>query len=160
LSPLITLLPYILSRKLHDGLADVAQAFEIAYDLGVDAESCSFMEATSDMHDPTLPLEGLSPVNSKALVARFDGGSLSSDSGLIALAEVEKRLRVAATLAACIDDPRRPEMVSRRLDEMIGFRMSKIAAGYEDADDASRLRTDPVFKMAGGRLPCDEDLAS
>ena len=37
----------------------------------------------------------LSPVNGKAIVARFDGGSLSSDSGLIALAEVEKRLRVA-----------------------------------------------------------------
>ena len=112
------------------------------------------------MNDPTLPLEGLSPVNGKAIVARFDGGSLSSDSGLIALAEVEKRLRVAATLAACIDDPRRPDMISHRLDEMIGFRMCMIAAGYEDANDASRLRTDPVFKMAGGRLPCDEDLAS
>jgi len=105
------------------------------------------------MHDPTLPLEGLSPVNGKAIVARFDGGSLSSDSGLIALAEVDKRLRVAATLAACIDDPRRPEMVSHRLDEMIGFRMRMIAAGYEDANDASRLRTDPLFKMAGADLP-------
>jgi len=98
------------------------------------------------MNDPTLPLEGLSPVNGKAIVARFDGGSLSSDSGLIALAEVDKRLRVAATLAACIDDPRRPDMVSHRLDEMIGFRMCMIAAGYEDANDASRLRTDPLFK--------------
>jgi len=105
------------------------------------------------MNDPTLPLEGLSPVNGKAIVARFDGGSLSSDSGLIALAEVDKRLRVAATLAACIDDPRRPDMISHRLDEMIGFRMGMIAAGYEDANDASRLRTDPLFKMAGGRLP-------
>jgi len=94
------------------------------------------------MNDPTLPLEGLSPMNGKASVARFDGGSLSSDSGLIALAEVEKRFRVAATLAACIAEPRRPEMVSHRLDEMIGFRMCMIAAGYEDANDASRLRTD------------------
>ena len=33
-----------------------------------------------------------------------------------------------------------------RLDEMIGFRMCMIAAGYEDANDASRLRTDPLFK--------------
>jgi len=54
------------------------------------------------MNDPTLPLEGLSPVNGKAIVARFDGGSLSSDSGLIALAEVEKRLRVACRDAGCM----------------------------------------------------------
>ena len=43
------------------------------------------------MDDPTLPLEGLSPVNGKVIVAQFDGGSLSSDSDLIARAEWEKR---------------------------------------------------------------------
>jgi hypothetical protein len=54
------------------------------------------------MSDPTLPLEGLSSVNGKAAIARFDGGTLSSDSGVIALAEVEKRLGVAERLARCI----------------------------------------------------------
>jgi len=44
------------------------------------------------MSDLTLPLEGLSSVNGKSVIARFDGGTLSSDSGVIALAEVEKRL--------------------------------------------------------------------
>ena len=38
------------------------------------------------MNEPTLPLDGLSPVRGKAVVARFDGGLLSSDSGVIALA--------------------------------------------------------------------------
>ena len=55
------------------------------------------------MSDPTLPIEGLSSVNGKAVIARFDGGSLSSDSGVIALAEVEKRLGVAGRLARCIE---------------------------------------------------------
>ena len=50
------------------------------------------------MSDPVLPLEGLSSVNGKAVIARFDGGTLSSDSGVIALAEVEKRLCVADRL--------------------------------------------------------------
>ena len=67
------------------------------------------------MSDPTLPLEGLSSVNGKAVIARFDGGLLSSDSGVIALAEVEKRLGVAGRLARCIDDPRRPDQVVHSL---------------------------------------------
>jgi hypothetical protein len=54
------------------------------------------------------PLPGMSPVNGKVLTARFDGGSLSSDAGLLELREVERRLGVAERLAACIDDPRDP----------------------------------------------------
>jgi hypothetical protein len=34
---------------------------------------------------PTPPLPGLSPVAGKPLIARFDGGQLSSDGGLPAL---------------------------------------------------------------------------
>ena len=105
------------------------------------------------MSDPTLPLEGLSSVNGKAVIARFDGGTLSSDSGVIALAEVEKRLGVAERLARCIDDPRRPDQIVHSLADMIGFRMKMIAAGYEDGNDATRLRSDPIFKMAEGALP-------
>lgn len=63
------------------------------------------------MSDLTLPLEGLSSVNGKSVIARFDGGTLSSDSGVIALGEVEKRLGVAGRLARCIDDPRRPDQI-------------------------------------------------
>ena len=43
---------------------------------------------------------------------------------------------------------------------MIGFRMKMIAAGYEDGNDANRLRSDPVFKMAQDALPSGRDLAS
>lgn len=43
---------------------------------------------------------------------------------------------------------------------MIGFRMQMIAAGYEDGNDANRLRTDPIFKMAQDALPSGRDLAS
>ena len=56
--------------------------------------------------DPTLPLPDLSPVEGKEIVARFDGGRLSSDGGLLVLREIEQRLEVADRLAACIDDPR------------------------------------------------------
>jgi hypothetical protein len=38
--------------------------------------------------------------------------------------------------------------------------MLMIAAGYEDGNDADRLRGDPMFKLAMGRLPDDADLCS
>ena len=41
------------------------------------------------MNDPMLPLPGLSPVCGKKVVARFDGGELSSDGGVVVLREVE-----------------------------------------------------------------------
>jgi hypothetical protein len=54
--------------------------------------------------EPTAPLPGLSPVGGKPLIARFDGGHLSSDGGVLALREVERRLGIADRLAACIED--------------------------------------------------------
>jgi len=85
---------------------------------------------------------------------------MSSDGGLLALREVERRLAIASRLAACINDPRSPERVRHELDEIIRVRMLMIAAGYEDGNDADSLRADPMFKLAMGRLPADADLCS
>ena len=110
--------------------------------------------------EPTPPLPGLSPVGGKPLIARFDGGQLSSDGGLLALREVERRLGIADRLAACIDDPRAPERVRHRLAAILRFRMLMIAAGYEDGNDADSLRHDPVFKVALDTLPDGDPLCS
>src|SRR6266853_5169737 len=103
--------------------------------------------------DLTLPLPGLSPVCGKPVVARFDGGQLSSDGGILLLAQVERRLGIAERLARCIEDPRAPDRIVHGLAEMIRFRALAIAAGYPDANDCDVLRKDPAFKMAVGRLP-------
>ena len=81
------------------------------------------------MVDITPLLPGLSPLQGKAVVARFDGGRLSSQGGLLALREVERRVGVADRLAACLNDPRAPERIPHRLAEIIRFRMLMIAAG-------------------------------
>jgi len=112
------------------------------------------------MVDVTPFLPGLSPVQGKAVVARFDGGRLSSEGGLLALREIESRLGLADRLATCLKDPRAPERVVHRLAEIIRFRMLMIAAGYEDGNDADSLRADPMFKLALDRLPSDEELCS
>jgi Transposase DDE domain group 1 len=112
------------------------------------------------MNDPTLPLPGLSPVSGKKVVAKFDGGLLSSDGGILVLREVEQRLRVADRLAACIKDPRSPDLITHSLTDIIFFRMLMIAAGYEDGNDAATLREDPMFKMALDLAPSDRELCS
>jgi Transposase DDE domain group 1 len=112
------------------------------------------------MVDSTLLLPGLSPVQGKAVIARFDGGRLSSEGGLLALREIERRLGVADRLAGCLKDPRAPERVEHELAEIIRFRMLMIAAGYEDGNDADTLRRDPMFKLALDRLPWDQELSS
>jgi len=112
------------------------------------------------MTDPMLPLPGLSPVSGKSVVAKFDCGLLSSDGGVLLLREVEQRLRVAERLAACIDDPRAPDQITHTLAEIIRFRLLMIGAGYEDGNDASSLRSDPMFKMALDLSPSERELCS
>ena len=77
----------------------------------------------------TASLPGLSSVAGKPIVARFDGGLLSSDGGLLALREIEQRLGIAARVAGCIADPRVPEQITHQLDEIVRFRMLMIARG-------------------------------
>ena len=112
------------------------------------------------MNDLMLPLPGLSPISGKTVVAKFDGGLLSSDAGVLVLREVEQRLRVADRLAACMVDPRAPELITHTLAEIIRFRLLMIGAGYEDGNDASSLRSDPIFKMALDLSPSDRELCS
>ena len=50
--------------------------------------------------------------------------------------------------------------VSHTLADIIRFRLLMIAAGYEDGNDASSLRGDPMFKMALDLAPSDRELCS
>src|SRR3954451_20868661 len=88
-------------------------------------------------HAPFLP--GLSPMRGKPVHVGFDGGRLTSDAGVLLLAEVERRLKLAERLARCLADPRSPDRVRHTLTEMIRFRVLLIAAGYPDANDCDAL---------------------
>ena len=112
------------------------------------------------MNNSMLPLPGLSSASGKPVVVKFDGGLLSSDGGVLALREVEQRLRVADRLAACMIDPRAADQITHSLVDVIRFRLLMISAGYEDGNDANSLRRDPMFKMALDLSPIDRELCS
>ena len=101
-------------------------------------------------NSPFLP--GVSAVAGKELCARFDGGRLSSDRGVLLLRELEHGLGLADVLASCLRDDRSPSNIRHSQADMIRARMFAIACGYEDCDDLDALRFDPAFKLACGRL--------
>ena len=98
----------------------------------------------------------------KKLSAAFDGGRLTSDGGVLLLAAVERRMQIADRLAGEIADPRAPALVVHTVaGEILRARMLAIACGWEDGDDLDRLRSDPAYKLACGRLPdSGDDLCS
>src|SRR3954468_6086579 len=100
------------------------------------------------MTEPTEFLPGLPAVKGKPVHVAFDGGRLTSDAGILLLAALEQRLRIAERLAACLEEPRDPDRVRHELAEMIRYRALLIAAGYPDANDCDALKSDPAFKMA------------
>ena len=95
-------------------------------------------------------LPGLSPVTGKPFQLAFDGGRLTSDVGILVLAEIEKGIAIAERLAACLDDPRSSHRAQHGLAEMTRSRMLMIETGYEDANYCDALRAEPAFKMAVG----------
>src|SRR4029453_17618135 len=89
----------------------------------------------------------------KPLLADFTGGQLSSDGGLLLLAELDRRVGMTEALAAALLDRRDGTKVELPLLELVRQRVYQIACGYADADDADTLRTDPLFKSAVGHPP-------
>jgi len=100
-------------------------------------------------------------VFTKPVVVQFDRRQGSSDGGAILLKAADRRLGLTRALAACLQDPRQAGKVQHELQELLTQRVMAIACGYEDANDAARLASDPVHKLLVGRDPIEgADLAS
>ena len=92
------------------------------------------------MTDDSLLPFSLPSVERKKITAAFDGGRISSDGGVMLLALAERRMGIAARLAAEIIDRREPTRIVHGLSDILRARMFAIACGYEDADDLDHLR--------------------
>jgi DDE family transposase len=101
------------------------------------------------------------PTAGKEVVARFDGGDITSDSGVMLLAKADTKLGLTQAMAAEIVDERQAAKVVHRLQLLVQQRVYAIACGYEDANDFDTLAADPAFKLACGRAPkTGQDLGS
>jgi hypothetical protein len=105
------------------------------------------------MTDDTLLAFELPAVHRKKLTVDFDGGTQSSDGGLLLLREAERQLGVCRRLAEAMPDRRDLDRIDHAMFEMVMARAAAIACGHKDAIDLDRLRHDPLMKVAVGRCP-------
>jgi hypothetical protein len=86
------------------------------------------------------------------LVLDFDGGQITGEAGLILLRQFDERLGLTAGLDELLMDQRDRRYVTHSALTLLRQRVYQIAAGYEDANDASCLRHDPVLRaVADGK---------
>ena len=106
-------------------------------------------------------LLSFSSLNRRGIVARFDGGRLTSDAGALLLREADRRTGLTRALADRIADPRDPARITHDLRSMLVQRICGIAMGYEDGNDHLTLRHDPMFQILAEKIPdSDDPLAS
>ena len=84
----------------------------------------------------------------RKVIARFDGGNITSDAGILLLREVEKRTGIIAGLAECFNDHRDPEQIEHTVRELLAQRIYGLCLGYEDLNDHDQLRADPMLAVA------------
>jgi hypothetical protein len=89
------------------------------------------------------------------LFVEFEAPEISSDAGVLLLRQVDERLGLTEALARCLEDRRRPDRVVHSRHEQVRQRVFQIVLGYEDCNDADRLRHDPLLKTACARTPKD-----
>ena len=87
------------------------------------------------------------------LLLRFDGGEMTSDAGLLLLRQFDQRHGLTAALAEVLADERREASVDHVLPALLRQRIYQIVAGYEDGNDANRLRHDATFQLLAERSP-------
>ena len=89
----------------------------------------------------------------RPVLAAFDQPTSSSDGGALLLKLADGRLRLMTAVAGALPDEREAGKVKHSLSGVLQQRVFGIGNGYEDANDAARLRDDPAHQLLLGRVP-------
>src|SRR5260370_39449696 len=92
-------------------------------------------------------------VRRKKITAAFDGGRISSDGGVMLLAQADHRLGIAERLARAIPDGRGPDRGTHLLPDILRAPIFAIACGYQDRHDPHPLPVAPTVQPARWPLP-------
>ena len=94
----------------------------------------------------------------REIVARFDGGDVTSDGGCLLLREVDLRTDVLKDFAGCFVDHRNPDLIEHTVLDLVSQRVYGLCLGYEDLNDHDDLRVDPLLAaLVGKRDPKGRD---
>jgi hypothetical protein len=93
----------------------------------------------------------------RVVEGRFDGGSMTSDGGVMLLSAVDRKLGLIEAASRCIADPRNPLLITHAVRDMMRQRVYGLALGWEDLNDHGALRVDVAMQTAVG---VDREVAS
>lgn len=97
----------------------------------------------------------------RPVTATFDLPNASSDGGAVLLKAAEQRIGLIGDLSRCLVERRQAGKVVHGLEELVMQRVFGLACGYPDANDAARLKDDPVHRLLVGLDPrTEQTLAS
>jgi hypothetical protein len=111
------------------------------------------------MADSSLDL-AFPSVTGKAVVGRFDGGDITSDSGVLLLSAADRKIGLTKLLSDAIKEKRQSSKVLHAQRTLLAERIYAIGQGYEDTNDLNTLCADPALKLSCGLAPSDPSLAS
>ncbi len=98
------------------------------------------------------------PAGRREIRALFDGGTITSDAGVLLLREVEAHSGILKGFAECFTDYRDANLIEHTVEQLITQRVYALALGYEDLNDHDELRLDPLLAaMVGKDDPTGQD---
>ena len=93
----------------------------------------------------------------RVIEGQFDGGSMTSDAGVMLLGATDRKLGLLQAAAHCIADPRSPLLITHSVADLLRQRVYGLALGWEDLNDHGALRCDVAMQTAVG---VDREVAS
>ena len=104
--------------------------------------------------------EPLRPQFDRRLRLEIHGANVTSDAGLLAYRELDDALQLTDSAADVLHDTRTGRNTRYGLAALLRQSLFSRLAGYEDLNDAQRLRVDPAMRTVVGRRATDHTAAS
>ena len=91
------------------------------------------------------------PVRRRRIEARFSGGDITSDGGLLLLRQADRRPGLLESINTKLPDPRNGRYVRHDQLTLLRQRVYALCQGYDDLNDHDPLRGDLALQTATGQ---------
>ncbi len=91
-------------------------------------------------------------IKGRKVIADFTGGRITSDAGIILMAELDRKLQITSRFAECFQDYRDSSYTDYSVHQLLAQRVYGIVLGYPDVNDHDKLRYDPALEIALEKL--------
>lgn len=96
-------------------------------------------------------------VDRREVTVAFDGGEVVTDTGLLAIRQLDRELGVLSEAAARLPDPRSELLRKFSTEQLLTQTVYQFLGGYFDCNDAQTLRHDPAMQVLVDHAPATED---